>query len=214
MLEKEVEEAFMPMREKGNEKENGAVRGRGLVSAACPSAPAANNSGSSSRRWAVTAVATGLLLLLLQFATGVFGRCQRRHDDGATQLSAESSWIGSPTEAVAGEMEDLGRAYDAGLARRQSTSASATATATTTATATASATATGTVLVDFQVHQPVLTPEGATLDSGVSNGEAGEVEDSCQLVLMDYVFGYSYGEPFVGKSCPVSCEKKKKRLVR
>lgn len=62
------------------------------------------------------------------------------------------------------------------------------------------ASATGTVLVDYQVHQPVLTPEGATLDTGVSNGEAGDVQDSCQVVLMDYVFAYSYGEPFIGKS--------------
>lgn len=66
------------------------------------------------------------------------------------------------------------------------------------------AAATGTVLVDYQVHQPVLTPEGATLDSGVSNGVAGEVEDSCQVVLMDYVFAYSYGEPFIGELVPDS----------
>lgn len=77
-----------------------------------------------------------------------------------------------------------------GVVRRQSTWASATSTA---------ASATGTVLVDYQVHQPVLTPEGATLDSGVSNGEAGEVQDSCQVVLMDHVFAYSYGEPYIGE---------------
>lgn len=66
-------------------------------------------------------------------------------------------------------------------------------------TATAAA-ATDTVLVDYQVHQPVLTPEGATLDSGVSNGLAGDVEDACQLLLMDHVFAYSYGEPFIGEA--------------
>lgn len=77
-----------------------------------------------------------------------------------------------------------------GMVRRQSVSSSATSTA---------ATATGTVLVDYQVHQPVLTPEGATLDNGVSNGEAGDVQDSCQVVLMDYVFAYSYGEPYIGE---------------
>lgn len=66
----------------------------------------------------------------------------------------------------------------------------------------AAASATATVLVDYQVHQPVLTPEGATLDSGASNGEAGEVQDSCQVVLMDYVFAYSYGEPYVGELFP------------
>lgn len=57
----------------------------------------------------------------------------------------------------------------------------------------------GTVLVNVQVHQPVLTPEGATLDSGVSNGEAGDVQDSCQVVLMERVFAYSYGDPFIGE---------------
>lgn len=81
--------------------------------------------------------------------------------------------------------------------KRQSTTSSA---ANTTSTTTASATATATVLVDSQVHQPVLTPEGATLDNGVSNGAAGDVQDSCQVVLMDYVFAYSYGEPYIGES--------------
>lgn len=77
-----------------------------------------------------------------------------------------------------------------GMVKRASVTSSATSSA---------ASATGTVLVDYQVHQPVLMPEGATLDSGVSNGEAGDVQDSCQVVLMDYVFAYSYGEPFIGK---------------
>lgn len=78
-----------------------------------------------------------------------------------------------------------------GMVKRASVTSSATSSA---------ASATGTVLVDYQVHQPVLTPDGATLDTGVSNGEAGDVQDSCQVVLMDYVFAYSYGEPFIGKS--------------
>lgn len=64
----------------------------------------------------------------------------------------------------------------------------------------ASTNTTSAVLVDFQVHQPVLTPEGATLDSGKSNGEAGDVTDSCEVLLMDYVFAYSYGEPYIGKT--------------
>lgn len=78
-----------------------------------------------------------------------------------------------------------------GMVKRASVTSSATSSA---------ASATGTVLVDYQVHQPVLTPEGATLDTGVSNGEAGDVQDSCQVVLMDYVFAYSYGEPYIGES--------------
>ena len=39
-------------------------------------------------------------------------------------------------------------------------------------------------LVDFQVYEPVLTPSGA----------AGE----CTQLLMDHVFAYSYGHPFIG----------------
>lgn len=200
------------------EHEEAVVQGRGLNATSHPAASTATTTTTtiSSERakkgsWAVAAtvllavvaaaaVAAGLLLLLV---SGAFGRCQQQrhhhHQDGAAQLPAESSsWLGSPAAAapfeLAGEVEDLRRAGVAGLARRQSTSATATATTT-------SASATGTVLVDFQVHQPVLTPEGATLDSGVSNGQAGEVEDSCQVVLMDHVFAYSYGEPFIGKSC-------------
>lgn len=89
-----------------------------------------------------------------------------------------------------------GKAGTPAILRRQSTTASAIATSTAT---TSSAIVTGTVLVDFQVHQPVLTPDGATLDSGKSNGEAGDVQDSCQVLLMDHVFAYSYGEPYIGE---------------
>lgn len=93
-----------------------------------------------------------------------------------------------------------GKAGTPALLRRQSATASASATSTTT---TSSATATGTVLVDLQVHQPVLTPDGATLDNGKSNGEAGNVQDACQVLLMDHVFAYSYGEPYIGESFPL-----------
>lgn len=68
--------------------------------------------------------------------------------------------------------------------------------ATTTTTA-----ATATVLDVFQVHQPVLTPDGATLDSAKSIGGA-----ACQVLLMDHVFAYSYGEPYVGTYEPPSCD--------
>lgn len=62
------------------------------------------------------------------------------------------------------------------------------------------------VLECFQVYQPVLTPSGPTDDTVSSDGET-ETETlatvappaSCTVVLMDHVFAYSYGEPFVGK---------------
>ena len=44
--------------------------------------------------------------------------------------------------------------------------------------------ASATALVDFQVYEPVLTPTGA----------AGE----CSQLLMEHVFAFSYGRPFVG----------------
>ena len=42
------------------------------------------------------------------------------------------------------------------------------------------------LLEDFEVYQPVP----------ISHGKAGCNEE---VLLMDYVFGYSYGEPYVGK---------------
>lgn len=71
---------------------------------------------------------------------------------------------------------------------------------------TTSATATATVLEDFEVHQPVLTPSGATLDDGDSTGGSSSAESSCSVVLMDYVFAYSYGTPFVGNYTPPDCD--------
>lgn len=44
-------------------------------------------------------------------------------------------------------------------------------------------------LVDFQVYEPVLTPE---------SGFTPEPTECTQL-LMDHVFAFSYGRPFVGK---------------
>jgi hypothetical protein len=61
------------------------------------------------------------------------------------------------------------------------------------------------VLEVFQVYQPVLTPQGATdetvLNDGVENTTtiaAATSSSSCEVLLMDHVFAYSYGIPFVG----------------
>lgn len=43
----------------------------------------------------------------------------------------------------------------------------------------------------FQVDRPILTPSGAPGFGSPSQG-------SCQVVLMDHVFGSTYGVPFVG----------------
>ena len=44
-------------------------------------------------------------------------------------------------------------------------------------------------LVDFQVYEPVLTPSGNAENYGCVY----------EQLLMDHVFGFSYGMPFVGK---------------
>lgn len=71
---------------------------------------------------------------------------------------------------------------------------------------TTSAAAAATVLEDFEVHQPVLTPSGATLDNGDSTGDSSSVGDSCSVVLMDHIFAYSYGTPYVGSFTPPDCD--------
>lgn len=43
-------------------------------------------------------------------------------------------------------------------------------------------------LVDFQVYEPVLTPSGSADQYGCIYTK----------LLMDHVFGFSYGKPFVG----------------
>lgn len=58
----------------------------------------------------------------------------------------------------------------------------------------------------FQVYQPVLTPKGAIDETVMSNGventttiASAASPSSCEVLLMDHVFAYSYGMPFVGK---------------
>lgn len=65
--------------------------------------------------------------------------------------------------------------------------------------------ATPSVLEVFQVYQPVLTPEGLT-DETIPSDDAEHKASlasassgvSCQVLLMDHVFAFSYGQPFVG----------------
>jgi hypothetical protein len=67
------------------------------------------------------------------------------------------------------------------------------------------------VLEVFQVYQPVLTPQGATDETVLSDGAentttiaAAASSGNCEVLLMDHVFAYSYGIPFVGMF-PPSC---------
>ena len=61
------------------------------------------------------------------------------------------------------------------------------------------------ILNVFQVYQPVLTPSGATDETTLSDGKDTATtiaptssESSCQVLLMDHSFQFSYGKPFVG----------------
>lgn len=58
----------------------------------------------------------------------------------------------------------------------------------------------------FQVYQPVLTPSGAVDDTLTSDGNVetttlveSSMSESCSELLMEHVFAFSYGHPFVGK---------------
>lgn len=61
------------------------------------------------------------------------------------------------------------------------------------------------VLECFQVYQPVLTPSGVTDETVLGDGAentttiaAAASETSCEVVLMQHDFAFSYGLPFVG----------------
>ncbi|RDL38107.1 Uncharacterized protein BP5553_05540 [Venustampulla echinocandica] len=69
------------------------------------------------------------------------------------------------------------------------------------------------VLECFQVHQPVLFPSGAVdqtlLSTGAENTAiiaATDIATSCQVLLMEHQFAYSYGLPFVGNYNPPKCK--------
>jgi hypothetical protein len=113
--------------------------------------------------------------------TGHFGKDQTEH--AAAESSSESVAVGVP-----------------GVIRRQTANVTKT-----------SATAAATVLECFQVHQPVLTPSGPTLDAAAASddgeGSSGaSAANSCSVVLMDHVFAYSYGAPFIGTYTPPDCD--------
>ncbi|KAI8966660.1 peptide-N4-(N-acetyl-beta-glucosaminyl)asparagine amidase A [Daldinia sp. FL1419] len=56
----------------------------------------------------------------------------------------------------------------------------------------------------FQVAQPVLTPKGPPNNGSMPSGDASS-EASCSALLMEHVFAFSYGTPFVGNYTPPEC---------
>lgn len=58
----------------------------------------------------------------------------------------------------------------------------------------------------FQVYQPVLAPSGAVDNTLTSDGNVetttlveSSTSESCSELLMEHVFAFSYGHPFIGK---------------
>lgn len=69
------------------------------------------------------------------------------------------------------------------------------------------------VLECFQVYQPVLTSSGATDETVFTDGLENTTtidpvtsKSSCQVVLMQHDFAFSYGIPFVGNYTPPNCK--------
>ncbi|KAI1136197.1 hypothetical protein F5Y05DRAFT_391926 [Hypoxylon sp. FL0543] len=75
--------------------------------------------------------------------------------------------------------------------------------------ATISSTESRTVLECFQVAQPVLGPNGpisqSTVDIEAEVSREASSNEPCSVLLMDHVFGFSYGNPFVGNYTPPDC---------
>ncbi|TVY86261.1 Peptide-N4-(N-acetyl-beta-glucosaminyl)asparagine amidase A, partial [Lachnellula willkommii] len=77
---------------------------------------------------------------------------------------------------------------------------------------TPAATPSSAVLECFQVYQPVLFPSGAVDETVTSDGSENTTTiapttpaTSCEVLLMEHSFGFSYGIPFVGDYTPPNC---------
>ncbi|KAH9223501.1 peptide N-acetyl-beta-D-glucosaminyl asparaginase amidase A-domain-containing protein [Leptodontidium sp. 2 PMI_412] len=79
--------------------------------------------------------------------------------------------------------------------------------------ATAAPTPTSGVLEVFQVYQPILTSAGVLDETALEDGlesvdstDQAPVTTSCETLLMEHSFGFSYGKPFVGNYTPPKCK--------
>ncbi|KAK5987131.1 Peptide-N4-(N-acetyl-beta-glucosaminyl)asparagine amidase A [Cladobotryum mycophilum] len=57
----------------------------------------------------------------------------------------------------------------------------------------------------FQVQNPILLPKGVVAGGYVFDGSLKGSSPACEVTLMEYHFGNSYGHPFVGKYTPPKC---------
>ncbi|KAH7356738.1 peptide N-acetyl-beta-D-glucosaminyl asparaginase amidase A-domain-containing protein [Rhexocercosporidium sp. MPI-PUGE-AT-0058] len=69
------------------------------------------------------------------------------------------------------------------------------------------------VLQVFQVYQPIFTPYGILDETVLEDGlesvgpiDKAPVTTSCETLLMEHSFGFSYGKPFVGYYTPPKCK--------
>ncbi|CZT45131.1 related to peptide-n4-(n-acetyl-beta-d-glucosaminyl) asparaginase amidase N [Rhynchosporium secalis] len=70
------------------------------------------------------------------------------------------------------------------------------------------------VLEVFQVHQPIHTPSGVLNETVLDDGPSSALPPfsgllatgSCETLLMEHSFGFSYGKPFVGAYTPPKCK--------
>ncbi|KAH8821179.1 peptide N-acetyl-beta-D-glucosaminyl asparaginase amidase A-domain-containing protein [Xylogone sp. PMI_703] len=148
-----------------------------------------SSSRSSVRLWMLICVSIAVIFLWLSSPDTGSVMWKNKHVAGI-----EEEIIVRPAQAIE-------------LAKYDAPDASATVTTTL-----ASPTPTG-VLEVFQVYQPVLTPEGITDETTSDNGLENttviaptESVSSCQLLLMEHSFGFSYGMPFVGNYVPPNCK--------
>ncbi|KAI1806018.1 peptide-N4-(N-acetyl-beta-glucosaminyl)asparagine amidase A [Daldinia bambusicola] len=63
---------------------------------------------------------------------------------------------------------------------------------------------TKTPLECFEVAQPVLTPDGPS-GNGSRRSDNVSQDTACSVLLMEHVFAFSYGAPFVGNYTPPNC---------
>ncbi|KAG4429615.1 hypothetical protein IFR05_014905 [Cadophora sp. M221] len=77
----------------------------------------------------------------------------------------------------------------------------------------AAPTPTSGVLEVFQVYQPIFTTAGVldetVLEDGLESADSidqAPVSRSCETLLMEHSFGFSYGKPFVGNYTPPKCK--------
>lgn len=108
----------------------------------------------------------------------------------------------APDEKIEGRRGNVLRARDLAIRQDPTTAPASTASS-------SAATATATPLRVFQVDTPVLGAGGLIFNGDnittSTTGAGGVSGESCSVTLMEFVFGDSFGKPFVGDYTPPAC---------